>query len=122
MPTACPHVHGRGFIAGLYHWLGQTELAIKLQRAGLNSHGARSFARPTALVDDPYGDALPVEPKSKNQPGRTGSDNENVGLRHDLTSNINDSGFINVLGSAQSQRFIGRSQSRGHLPPRLPRF
>src|SRR5688572_18047072 len=80
VPAACPHIHGWGFIAGLYHWLGQIELAIELQRAGLNSHGTRSFTRPTALVDDPYADALPVEPKSKNQPGRAGSDNEYVGL------------------------------------------
>jgi hypothetical protein len=117
VPAACPHVHGWGFIAGLYHWLGQIELAIELQRAGLNSHGTRSFTRPTALVDDPYADALPVEPKSKNQPGRAGSDNEYVGLRHDLTSNINASGIMNVPGRAQSQRFIGRTQSGGIYPP-----
>ncbi|MNG96346.1 hypothetical protein D3C79_554090 [compost metagenome] len=61
--ASCPQVHGRCFIAGSYHGLGHIELAIELQRAGLNSHGARSFAWTTALVDDPCANTLPGEPK-----------------------------------------------------------
>jgi len=63
--------------------LGEVELTVEFQRARLDGQRARCRARSVGLVDDPHGHALPAEPESEHQAGRSGPRDQHLG-RSDL--------------------------------------
>ncbi len=60
------------------HRVGEIELAVEFERAGLHRQGARGGARLCGLVDDAHPDAELGQPKRQHEPGRPGADDQNV--------------------------------------------
>src|SRR5207249_10098622 len=58
------------------HFVGDTELAVELQRPRLNRQRTRSGPWFGRFVDDADPDAEPGEPESEHQTGRAGADDE----------------------------------------------
>lgn len=62
------------------HFIGETKLAVKLESAGLNGHGAGGLAGAVVLFDDAKGSAGFGEPGGEDQAGGSGAGDEDFGL------------------------------------------
>ncbi|MNQ91801.1 hypothetical protein D3C85_1071980 [compost metagenome] len=78
-----PEVGGRHQVALLHDGVGQVQLAVQLQGAGLHGQCAGSGAGFEGLVDDAHGNAQFAEPECQYQPGRAGADDQYVAMLHD---------------------------------------
>ena len=61
--------------------LGDAELAVEFQRAGLHDHGAGGFPGPGGPVDDAGPDAALEQGEGEHQAGRAGAGDEDLGAR-----------------------------------------
>ncbi len=77
-----PKIDGGYVVTFGDHGLGEVELAVEFERAGLHREGARGGSGLGGLVDDANLDAEPGQPKRQHQTGRAGTDDQNVVLRH----------------------------------------
>ncbi len=79
-----PEMCGWDFASSRMQRLGQSHLAIELERARLHRKGARRRRWLRVLVDDANGDAHPRQPECEDESGRTGADDEDfrAGWRH----------------------------------------
>src|SRR5262249_14861781 len=73
---ARPAERGRG--------VDDAEVRVDLERAGLHTERSRLARRADMAVDDPHPDATPRELVGEHQAGRTGADDQDVGIHADL--------------------------------------
>ena len=69
--------------------VGDAELAIELQGPGLDGHGAGGLAGPGVLVDQAERCPGPRQPEGEDQPGRAGSDDQDLRLAHAYPPSLN---------------------------------
>ncbi|RWX64036.1 hypothetical protein EN780_22010 [Mesorhizobium sp. M4B.F.Ca.ET.089.01.1.1] len=62
------------------HVVDDADLAVELQRAGLDRERARGLAGSGGLVEDAHRHAEPGQPQRQRQAGRTGAGNQDLGL------------------------------------------
>ena len=78
------------WIAARDDFVGDAELAVELERAGVDDEGARGRARFGGFVDDADADAEPGEPEGEDEAGGAGADDQHLGgsmrsVRHERT-------------------------------------
>src|SRR2546430_2841849 len=65
---------------------GDTDLAVQLHRAGMKHQCARGSPRFGHLVDDAHAHTQSLEPKRQNKAGRSGTGDQDIGVRHCMLS------------------------------------
>ena len=87
------------------HLVGKTELAVELQGPRLHCQRSRGRAGFGRSVDDAHPDAEPGEPESEREAGRSGADDENLGVHPGkltpVASTSSDHGVMTIQNSRQ---------------------
>src|SRR5262249_4400871 len=78
--AARPHVGAVALLARFYGTLDHAELRIDLQSAGVYRHRAGLLGRTAAAVDEQDADAAPPQLVGQHQSGRTGSNDQHIGI------------------------------------------
>ena len=81
-PAARPKVDRGNLMGSCDDVVGEIELTVKLERAGLNGERSRSRARFAGLVHDPHFCAELCQPEGQDEAGWAGADHQNVATRH----------------------------------------
>ena len=88
-PPLGPDVGAGGALAELERPLDDAEVRVDLERACLHAQRPRLERRAGVPVDDQRAHAAPTELIGEHQPGRAGSDDEDVGIhRHGPVSSL----------------------------------
>jgi hypothetical protein len=61
---------------------GDTDLLVQLKCTGMHHQCARGGTRFGCLVDDAHAHTQTLEPKRQDQAGRSGTGDQDIGLRH----------------------------------------
>ena len=80
--AARPQVYGRNLMRSRDNGVGEIELSIELERAGLNGERARGCARLGGLVHDPHPGSEPGQPKGEDKAGWTGANDQDIACLH----------------------------------------
>ena len=75
-----PDIRARAALAELERAIDEAELRVDLQRARLHAQRPRLARRPGMTVDDERAHAAPAELIGEHQPGRAGTDDQNVSV------------------------------------------
>src|SRR5256885_5622769 len=79
-PSTRPEIRGGKLETRLDHLVGESELAIELQGPHLDGESPGGRAWLLRLVDDADANAKSREPDREHEPGRSGSDDEDLGV------------------------------------------
>ena len=85
--TLDPKIDGGDLVARRDHGLGEIELAVEFERAGLHRQSARGRTRLGGLVDNAHIDAELGQPKCQHQTRRARADDKNI-ASHDLLLHV----------------------------------
>ena len=77
-----PEVDGDELGAAAHDFVGEAELAVELEGAGVDDEGAGSGARFGDFIDDADADAEAREPEGEVQARGAGADDEDLGVGH----------------------------------------
>jgi hypothetical protein len=77
-----PEVYGKELVAEADHLVGEADLAVELECAGVDDQRARGDAWFGDLVDDADADAEASEPEGENEAGRASADDEDLSVGH----------------------------------------
>jgi hypothetical protein len=78
LTTCDPHVRGQYVVAARNDRVGQTDLAIELERASLHGDGPGGCPWRRRLVDDSHRDPQSCQPERHHQTGRPGAHDQHL--------------------------------------------
>ena len=107
--AARPKIDCGNFTRSCDNGVGEIELPVKLERAGLNGERARGRARLGGLVHDSRPHPELGQPQGEDKPGRTGADHQNVTSFH--LRLLNSGATKSKSGATKSKRGATKSKA-----------
>ena len=117
-----PKVDRGNFTRSCDDGVGEIELAVKLERAGLNGERARGGPRLGGLVHDSHPGPELGQPEGEDKAGRTGADYQDIASFHLrlLNSGATKSKSGATKSKARRNKIKGRAQQKPNQPQQNP--